>query len=133
MQQYDPVRRQQRMSGPEETVVAGATELLPALQQNVFGARTGVLVEESLRAGLLVAAQGQPDDVDVKALHGPVQGGAPAAPDVEQRHARLQSQLAQRQIDLGDLGLLQGHVGTFETRTAVGLGGVEEQPEEFIG
>lgn len=121
------------MSGPEETVVAGATELLPALQQNVFGARTGVLVEESLRAGLLVAAQGQPDDVDVKALHGPVQGGAPAAPDVEQRHARLQSQLAQRQIDLGDLGLLQGHVGTFETRTAVGLGGVEEQPEEFIG
>ena len=59
--------------------------------------------------------------------------GAPAAADVQQRHARLQAQLAQRQVDLGDLRLFQRHVVALEVRAAVGLGRVQEQPEEVVG
>ena len=42
-------------------------------------------------------------------------------------------QLAQRQVDLGDLRLFQRHVVTLEVRATVGLGGVQEQPEEVVG
>ncbi len=80
--------------------------------------------------GGLVLRQGQADDVDVVLFDGPAHGGAPAAADVEQRHPGLQAQLAQRQVDLGDLGLFQGHVVALEVGAAVGLGRVQEQPEE---
>jgi hypothetical protein len=52
---------------------------------------------------------------------------------VEQRHAGLQAQLAQRQIDLGDLGLFQRPVVAFEVRATVRLGGIEEQAKKVVG
>ena len=58
---------------------------------------------------------------------------APAAADVEQRHARLEAQLAQRQVDLGELRFFQRHVVALEVGAAVGLRRVEEQPEEVVG
>ena len=54
-------------------------------------------------------------------------------PMSSKRHAGLQPQLAQRQIDLGDLCLFQRHVVALEVRAAVGLRRVQEQPEELIG
>ena len=45
----------------------------------------------------------------------------------------LQIQLAERQIDLGDLRLLQRHVLTLEVRAAVGLRRIQEKPEELVG
>ncbi|CFR84722.1 Uncharacterised protein [Mycobacterium tuberculosis] len=81
----------------------------------------------------LVFAQGQTDDVDVVFFHRAHHGGAPAAADVQQCHARLQSEFAQREIDLGDLRLLQRHVVALEVGAAVGLSGIEEQPEEVVG
>jgi hypothetical protein len=53
------------------------------------------LVETLLHVRLLVAAQGQADDVDVVPLERPDDGGAPAAADVEQRLTRLQPELAE--------------------------------------
>jgi hypothetical protein len=44
-----------------------------------------------------------------------------------------QAQLAQRQVDLGDLGLFQRHVVALEVRTAVGLRGVQKEAEEVVG
>ena len=82
---------------------------------------------------LLVLAQRQTDDVDVVPLEGAVQGGTPAAADVEQCHAWLEAQLAERQVDLGDLRLLERHVVALEVRAAVRLGRVEEEPEEVVG
>ena len=81
----------------------------------------------------LVAAQGQADDVDVVVFDGAHHGGAPAAADVEQCHARLQAEFAQREVDLGDLRLFQRHVVALEVGAAVRLGRVEEQPEEVVG
>ncbi len=57
----------------------------------------------------------------------------PAAADVEQRHPGLQAELAQRQVDLGELGLFQRHVVALEVGAAVGLGRVQPQPEELVG
>ena len=54
-------------------------------------------------------------------------------PDVEQRHARLEAELAERQVDLGDLCLFQRHVVALEVGAAVGLRGIEEEPEEVVG
>ena len=82
---------------------------------------------------LLVAAQGQADDVDVVALEGSVDGGAPAAADVEQRHARLEAELAEGQVDLGDLGFLKRHVVALEVGAAVCLRRIEEESEEVVG
>ena len=45
----------------------------------------------------------------------------------------LQPELAQRQVDLGDLRLFQRHVVALEVGAAVGLGRIEEQPEEVVG
>jgi hypothetical protein len=39
----------------------------------------------------------------------PHHAGAPAAADVEQRHPRLQTQLAQREVDFGYLGFFERH------------------------
>ncbi len=44
-----------------------------------------------------------------------------------------QSQLAQRQVDLGDLRLFQSHVVALEVGAAVGLRRVEKQPKEVVG
>ena len=108
-------------------------ELLPALQQYPLGAGAVRLGEPLLDVGLLVLAQRQPDDVDVVFLDRPHHGRAPAATDVEQRHAGLEVKLAQRQIDLGDLRLFQRDVVGLEVGAAVGLGRVEEQPVEVVG
>ncbi len=108
-------------------------KLLPALQQNAFGAGAVGFREQVLDVVGLVLAQGEADNVDVVALHRAHHGGAPAAADVEQSHARLESEFAQREIDLGDLRLFQRHVIALEVRAAVGLGGVQEQPEKVVG
>ena len=83
--------------------------------------------------GLLVTAQRQAEDVDVVALQRAVDRGAPAAADVEQRHAGLQSELAEGEVDLGELCFLERHVVALEVRAAVGLGRIEEQSEEVVG
>jgi hypothetical protein len=57
----------------------------------------------------------------------------PAAADVEQRHAGLEVELAQRQVDLGHLRLFERHVVSLEVGAAVGPRGILEQPEEVIG
>ena len=44
-----------------------------------------------------------------------------------------QAQLAQRQVDLGELRLFERHVVALEVRAAVGLRRVQEQPEEVVG
>ncbi len=82
---------------------------------------------------LLIAAQGQPDDVDVVLLDRPAHRGAPAAADVEQRHPGLQAQLAQRQVDLGELRLVQCQIIALEVGAAVRLRRVEEEPVEVVG
>src|ERR1700712_2563094 len=82
--------------------------------------------------GLLVLAQREADDVDVVVLQRALERRAPAATDVEQGHARLEAQLAKRQVDLGDLCFLQCHVVSLEVRTAVRLCRVEEQAEEVV-
>ena len=149
VQQHHAVGGQRLIGHLEEVVVAvGAevleradrhdpvdrlVELLPALQQYPLGAWAVRLVEQLLHVGLLVLAQRQTDDVDVVFLDRPHHGRAPAAADVEQRHPGLQGQLAQRQIDLGDLRLLQRHVVALEIRAAVGLRRIEEEPEEIVG
>ena len=107
-------------------------ELLPALQQHPLGARAVQLVERLLDVGGLVLRQRQADDVDVVPLDRPPHGGAPAAADVQQRHARFEAQFAQRQVDLGDLGLLERHVVTLEVCAAVRPRRVEEQREEVV-
>ncbi len=63
---------------------------------------------------LLVFRQRQSDDVDVVLLDRAHDGGAPAAADVEQRHPGLQTQLAERQVDLGPLCLFERHVVALE-------------------
>ena len=83
--------------------------------------------------GVLVLAQRQADDVDVILLECAVQGRAPAAADVEQGHSRLEPELAQRQVDLGDLRFFKRHVVALEEGAAVGLGGIQEEPEELVG
>jgi hypothetical protein len=45
----------------------------------------------------------------------------------------VKPQLAQRQVDLGGLGLLQRHVFALEVRAAVGLRRVQKQPEKVVG
>jgi hypothetical protein len=80
----------------------------------------------------LVLGQRQADHVDVVLLDRAAHRAAPAAADVEQRHPGFQAELAQRQVDLGLLGFLQRHVVAFEVGAAVGLAGVEEQPEELV-
>src|SRR3984885_16294958 len=59
--------------------------------------------------------------------------GSPPAADVEQCHARLEVQLVEVQIDLGDLCFLQRLVVTREVGAAVGPRRVLEQSEEVIG
>ena len=83
--------------------------------------------------GLLVATQGQADGVDVVAFDGAAQSGAPAATDVEKRHPGLQIELAEGEVDLGDLGLFKGHVLALEVRAAVGLTRIQEEPVEVVG
>ena len=69
---------------------------------------------------------------DVVALDRPFQGRPPPAADIEQFHPRLQSQLAQREVDLRVLSLLQRHVVAFEVGAAVCLGGIQKQPEKVV-
>ncbi len=149
VQQHHPVVGQHVVGHREEVVVAlvaevleradghdpvdGLVPLFPALQQHPPAALGVHLVEHLLHVGGLVLAQRQPDDVDAILLDRPAHGRTPAAADVEQRHARLKAQLAQRQVDLGDLCLFQRHVVAFEVGAAVGPGGVEKQREELVG
>ena len=44
-----------------------------------------------------------------------------------------EAELAERQVDLGDLRLLERHVVALEVGAAVGLRRIEEQPEEVVG
>ena len=81
----------------------------------------------------MVLGQGQADDVDVEPLDGALHGGAPPAADVEQGHARLEVQFVQVEVDLGVLGLFQGHVVALEVGAAVDPGRVLEQAEEVVG
>ena len=83
--------------------------------------------------GLLVAAQGQADGVDVVSFDGSAQSGAPAAADVEKRHPGLQIELAEGEVDLGHLGLFQRHVLALEIRAAVGLTRIQEEAVEVVG
>ena len=149
MQQHHAIGRQNFIGQPEEVAVAvvpevferadghnpvdGLLELFPALQQHPPAARGIHPVEHALHVRGLVLGQGQADDVDVILLDRAAHGRSPAAADVEQRHAGLQTQLAQCQIELGDLGLFQRHVVTLEVGATVRLGGIEEQPEEIVG
>jgi hypothetical protein len=149
VQHHHAAGRQRRVRHLEEVVVTVAPEvlegadrhdaidvfgeLLPAVEQNAF-ASWGVRLGEQLgHVRLLVLAKGKTDDVDVVALDGPLDGGTPATTDVQQRHPRLKAQLAQRQIDLRDLGFFKRHVIALEVRTAVGLRGIQEEPEEVVG
>jgi hypothetical protein len=43
-----------------------------------------------------------------------------------------QAQLAQRQVDLGDLSLFERHVVAFEVGAAVGLRRIQKQPIEVV-
>ena len=113
--------------------VDGLVELFPALQKHPLGARTGRLGKELFDMGPLVFAQRQADDVDVVLLDRAHHRRTPATADVEQRHAGLQPQFAERQVDLGPLGLFEGHVVALEVGAAVGLRGVKEQREELVG
>ena len=62
----------------------------------------------------MVPAQGQANYVDVVLLDRAFHRRTPAAADVKQRHAGLQTQLAEREIDLCHLRFFKRHVGTFE-------------------
>ena len=76
--------------------------------------------------------QRQADDVDVVLLHRPLQRQAPAAADLEQRHARLEVELVEVQVDVGDLRLRQRDIGAGEVRAAVLARRVLEHPEEVV-
>ncbi|CKT24245.1 Uncharacterised protein [Mycobacterium tuberculosis] len=71
--------------------VDGLVELLPSRQQHSPVARGVHLVERLLHMGGLVLRQCQADDVDVILRDRAPHGGAPAATDIEQRHAGLQT------------------------------------------
>ncbi len=138
VQQHHAVGRQRGVGHLEEVVVAVAAEvleradrddpvdrlveLLPALQQYALGAR-------AVRCGEHASATWafwfwlsvRPMTLTSYFSSARVHRRAPAAADVEQRHAGLQAELAQRQVDLGDLGLFERHVVALEVRTAVGL------------
>ena len=116
-----------------DDAVNGLVELLPALQPHLLVARAVGFRENLFHMGLLVLAQGQSDDVDVVALDGSHHGRTPAAADIEQRHAGLQAQLAQGEVDFGQLRFFQRHVVALEIGAAVGLGGVQPEPEELVG
>ena len=149
VQHHHAVGRQRRVGHFEEVVVTVETEvleradrndavnrlveLLPPLQQHSLRAWAVQRGEALLDVGLLVATQRKADGVDVVAFDGAAQSGAPAAADIEQRHPWLQAELSQRQVDLGQLGLFQGHVVALEIRAAVGLRRIEEEPEEIVG
>ncbi len=113
--------------------VHGFVELLPALQQHPPGPLGVHFIEAALDVRGLVLRQRQSDDVDVVFLHRAPRRGAPPAADVQQRHTGLESQLAQRQVDLGQLGFFQGHVVALEISTAIRLGRVLEKTEEVVG
>jgi hypothetical protein len=148
VQQHPPVGWQSLVGHPEKRRVAlvaemleradrhdainGFVELFPAPQQHTKTARGVHRVEHLLHVRGLVLAQRQPHDIDVIFLDGALHRRAPTTAHVQQRHARLQAQLAQRQVDLGQLGLLERHVLTLEVRTAVGLRRIQEQPEKAV-
>lgn len=85
------------------------------------------------RSGRAGSGQRQADDVNVEPLDGAPHGGAPTAPNVQQRHARLEVQLVQVEVDLGVLGFFERELRWLEVGTAVSSGRVLEQGEEIIG
>ena len=107
-------------------------ELLPALQPHVELAVAVGLRQQLVAVGLLVLRQRQADDVDVVALHRPLQRQAPAAADLQQRHARLEVELVEVQVDIGDLRLRQRDIGPGEVRAAVLARRVLEHAEEVV-
>jgi hypothetical protein len=82
---------------------------------------------------LLVLAQRQADDVDVVFLDSALHHRTPPATDVEKRHAGLQFQLVEREIDLRHLRVFERHVVALEERTTVCAGRVLKGPEENVG
>ena len=124
----------ERLEGADaDDAVDGLVELLPTVQQHPAGALGVQLVEHLLHMNGLVLGQRETHHVDVVLLDGAPHGGPPAAADIEQRHTRLQPELGQREVDLGELRLLQRDVpAAVEIGTAVGHRRIEEQPEEFV-
>ncbi len=92
-----------------------------------------LVFQQVLDVHRLIGAQRQADHVDVVAAQRPQEGGTPPAADVEQRHPWPQSQLAERQGDLGDPGLFEGHVVAFEIGTAIRLRRIQEKPVKVVG
>src|SRR5246500_4884319 len=123
VQQHHSVSRHRLISDVEELVVAVEVEVLeradrhdpvnlaveffPATQLDRLRALARVLVEKRLNMGGLILAQGQADDIDVVLVQGSVDTGTPAAADIQQRHPRLQTQLAERQVNLCELRLFE--------------------------
>src|SRR4029450_11761583 len=103
---------------------------LPPLEQHPPGPRTVQGRERLFGVVMLILRQSQADDIDVIAFDRPAQGGAPAASDVKQGHSRLQVELAERQVDLGELSLFERYVVAFEVGAAVSLRRIEKQPVE---
>ncbi len=113
--------------------VDGLAEILPAMQPHVMCAVGVECSQHLLGAGVLVLGQCQADDVDVILLDGSLHRGAPAAADVQQRHARLEVQLVQVEVDFGDLGFFEGELRRLEVGAAVDPARILEKGEEVIG
>src|SRR5262249_31293175 len=125
MQQHPPIGGQYAMAAIEEgrvtlppkvlegtdadDPVRSAVEFLPALQRDL-DARDRAPIDLGTDVLILVAAQGKSDDLDAIALDRAEHCCAPATSDIEQGHPGLQIQLAEREVDLGQLGLFEGHV-----------------------
>ncbi|OBK83052.1 hypothetical protein A5648_13410 [Mycolicibacter sinensis] len=62
-------------------------EPFPAFQEHPSAPGAVHRIEPPLNVGGLVLRQGQADHIDVEPFDRPAHGGAPAAADVEQRHA----------------------------------------------
>ena len=135
-------------AGLEEVVVALEAEVLEGLDRDdpvdraggtapspPVGHRRCAGVELAQQLGavrLLVLAQRQADDVDVVLLHRALQRQAPAAADLEQRHARLEVEPVEVLVDVGDLRLGQRDIRPGEVGAAVLAGRVLEHAEEVV-
>ena len=124
----------ERLEGADtDDAINGLVELLPTLQTHLDRS-TGVQLGQALPGELrLLPAQRDADDVHVEFLHGPFHRATPATTDIEQGHPRLKVQLAQGEIELGVLGLLQVHIIALVIAAGVAHGRAEPQREEVVG
>src|SRR5690606_24386894 len=107
-------------------------ELLPTHQPDVEAAIRVELLQQLRTVRLLIPRQRQADDVDVVLLDRPPQGQTPTAPDVEQGHPRLEVELVEVEVDIGDLRVGQRGVRSGEVSAAVFPGRILEQAEEVV-